>query len=139
MHSPDDYDLPDDVDDAAIARMRLVAELLDEAVRIPGIGVRVGIDPLLGVVPVGGDLVAGGLSMYIVAESARLGVSWQTLLRMMANVGVDAAGSSVPVVGGVFDALWKANRRNLALAFSELEAAATDRRVDDSPVAIPIE
>lgn len=114
-------------DDAAVRRMRTVAYLLDDSVPIPGTRFSVGIDPLLGVLPVSGDVVGAGLSLYIVAESARLGVSTPTLLRMLANVSLDFAAGSIPVVGTVFDAAWKANKRNLELALDELsvEAAGT--------------
>jgi hypothetical protein len=140
--SLDDYDLPETVDESAIERMRFVAGLMDDAVRIPGIGVRVGLDSILGIAPVSGDLVAGALSLYVVAEAARLGVSWTTLLRMLANVGVDTAVGSVPVVGDVFDVFWKANRRNVNLAVADL-AGSADEGVDadthDDAVPITIE
>jgi hypothetical protein len=132
-------DLPADVDEAAIARMRVAARLLDDAVTVPGVGVRVGLDSLLGVVPVAGDVVSAALSTYVVVESARLGVSWPTLLRMVANVGVDAAVGSVPLVGDVFDAFWKANRRNLSLALADLRAQARDRDAREGAVTVPVE
>ncbi|MFB6126319.1 MAG: DUF4112 domain-containing protein [Halolamina sp.] len=141
--------LPESVDEAAVERMRVVATLLDEAVTVPGTDVAVGLDPLLGVVPGVGDAVSGLLSLYIVAESARLGVPYSTLLRMLGNVGVDVVGGSVPYVGTVVDALWRANARNLRLALaslvertaadaaSERDGAGTDG--DDEPVAVDIE
>ncbi|MBV0903572.1 DUF4112 domain-containing protein [Halomicroarcula salina] len=106
--------------------MAAVATLLDESVEIPGTDYRVGIDPLLGVVPGAGDAVAAGVSLYIVLESARLGVSYGTLLAMLANVSVDAVGGSVPVLGALFDAVWKANKWNVELAVEDL-AGATER------------
>ena len=114
-------ELPDTVDEAAVRRMRFVARLLDDSVRVPGTRLRVGLDPILGVVPGAGDAIAAALSIYIVLESARLGVPFLTLLRMVANVSLDFAVGSVPLLGTVFDAVWKANRRNLRLALSHLE------------------
>lgn len=114
-------DVPDSVDDAALDRMRTVARLLDEAVTVPGTDFKVGLDPLLGSVPVVGDAVSAVVSLYIVGESARLGVSYGTLLKMLANVGIDAAGGAIPYVGVVFDAFWKANKWNLELLLEELE------------------
>ncbi|PSP41464.1 DUF4112 domain-containing protein [Halobacteriales archaeon QH_10_70_21] len=114
-------ELPDTVDEAAVRRMRFVARLLDDSVRVPGTRLRVGLDPILGVVPGAGDAIAAALSIYIVLESARLGVPFLTLLRMIANVSLDFAVGSVPLLGTLFDAVWKANRRNLRLALSHLE------------------
>jgi len=113
-------DLPDTVDRAAVKRMQLVAHALDESVRVPGTDFRIGLDPLLGLLPGTGDVVSGVLSLYIVVESARLGVSYATLFEMLAYVGVDVAAGSVPVVGDLFDAVWKANMRNVSLALDEL-------------------
>jgi hypothetical protein len=109
-------DLPQSIDRAAVGRMRFVARVLDDSVRIPGTDFRIGLDPLLGLLPVAGDAVSGVLSLYIVAESARLGVSF----RMLAHVAIDVAGGSVPVVGDLFDAAWKANTRNVDLALADL-------------------
>ncbi|WP_049935654.1 DUF4112 domain-containing protein [Haloplanus natans] len=116
-------DLPASVDRAAVRRMRFVARVLDDSVRIPGTTVRIGLDPLLGLLPVAGDAASGVLSLYIVAESARLGVSPTTLLGMLANVCVDVIGGSIPVVGDLFDAVWRANTRNFRLALAELADA----------------
>ena len=107
--------LPESVDRSAVRRMQLVANFLDDSIRIPGTSYRIGVDPIIGVVPAAGDVVSAALSMYIVAESARLGVSQTTLLRMIANVSIDVAGGTIPYVGGVFDAAWKANKRNMQL------------------------
>jgi hypothetical protein len=114
--------LPTSVDRAAVDRMKFVAYVLDEGIRVPGTGYRFGIDPLLGVLPGAGDVLSGGLSLYIVLEAARLGVSYTTLLRMVANVCVDVVGGTVPVVGDLFDVVWKANKRNFELVLSDLAA-----------------
>jgi hypothetical protein len=89
--------------------------LLDEAVRIPGTNFRLGLDALIGLVPGAGDVVTTALAAYIVAEAARLGVSKPVLFRMLVNLGLDFMLGAVPVAGDVFDAVWKANRKNLDL------------------------
>lgn len=99
-------------EEAALRRVRLLSDLLDEAVRIPGTGIRVGLDPILGIVPVGGDAVATVLSLYPLLEGYRLGVSRWTLARMALRVAVDSSVGSVPILGTVFDAWWKANAWN---------------------------
>ncbi|ELY86703.1 DUF4112 domain-containing protein [Natrinema altunense] len=113
-------DLPATVDGAAIKRMRVVAHALDEGFRVPGTDVRVGLDPIVGILPGAGDAAAAVASLYLAAESARLGVSQSTLLRMLANIGIDTVIGSVPVLGVAFDAVWKANKRNLKLALTDL-------------------
>ena len=130
---PEDIEsLPDSVDEAAVQRMQFVARLLDDSIRLPGTEFKIGLDPIVGVLPVAGDAVAAALSGYIILESARLGVSYLTLLRMLANVGVDFAVGSVPVVGDIFDVAWKANVRNLQLALADLG-------VDDEAVEVDLE
>lgn len=141
--------LPASVDRDAVERMRLVARALDDAVTIPGTDFRIGIDPVVGLLPVSGDVASGALSLYIVAESARLGVSPPTLARMLANVTLDVAGGSIPYAGTVFDATWKANKRNFELALRDLAAeervgaasgpVGSDDDDDDGPVEIDIE
>lgn len=107
---------------AALRRARRASRLLDESIRVPGTDFRLGVDPILSVVPGGGDAAAAALSLYVVAEAARAGVPTPVLMRMLGNVGVDAVGGSVPVAGTVFDALWKANRRNVKLFEAYVEA-----------------
>ena len=104
-----------------LERLRTLATALDESLRIPGTDFRVGIDPLLGVVPIAGDVAAGVLSLVIVAVAAWKGVSKLTLLRMLANVAIDVVGGAVPVVGDAFDVYWKANVRNVELAAADIE------------------
>jgi hypothetical protein len=107
----------------ALGRMAAVAWLLDDAIRVPGTGRRIGLDPVVGVLPVAGDLATAAISLYIVAEAALAGVSRRTLAAMLANVAIDAGAGSVPVVGDLFDAGWKANRRNVELAARDLAEA----------------
>jgi len=104
---------------AALGRVRTVAHLLDESVRVPGTNFRIGIDPIVGLLPIAGDLATGLCSLYIVAEAVRLGVPKRTVVRLLANIAVDVLFGSVPVVGDLFDAYWKANVKN-----AELVAAA---------------
>jgi hypothetical protein len=144
-------DLPDSIDTAAVERMRAVAYVLDESIRVPGTDFRIGLDPLVGAVPGVGDVVAGGLSLYVVLEAAYLGVSYTTLFRMLATVAVDTVGGAVPYVGGVFDAVWKANKRNVRLALVEIlggvdspdpvarDHSADGTGTDDGPVVIDVE
>lgn len=99
---------------AGLARARKVGTVLDDAVTIPGTSVRIGLDPILGILPGGGDAVAAVGSLYIVLEAARAGVSRANLKKMLALVAVDLVAGSVPLIGVLFDAVWKANKWNVA-------------------------
>lgn len=107
---------------AALKRVRSVSRLLDEAVRIPGTDVRIGIDPILSILPVAGDAAGAVLSLYPIVEAYRLGVPKRTLLLMLSLVAVDAVIGSVPILGSVFDALWKANQWNYRLIERQLDS-----------------
>ena len=95
--------------------MRRLAWMLDGAVLLPGTRFRFGLNSVIGLVPVGGDVVLAGLSLLIVWEARRLGVPGPVLARMVANVGIEAAGGALPLVGDAFDMVFKANLRNIAL------------------------
>jgi hypothetical protein len=95
--------------------VRRLAWLLDDIIRIPGTNLRFGLDPLLGLLPVGGDLAGGAMSTWIIVTASRLGAPPSVLVRMAANVLADTLLGSVPLLGDLFDASWKANRRNVQL------------------------
>ena len=108
---------------ATLERVRVFGWLLDDAIPIPGTDYRIGLDPVISVVPVAGDLVAALLSLYPVVEAYRLGVERKTLAKMLALVAVDAGVGSVPVLGSVFDAVWKANEWNVRTIERHVEGA----------------
>lgn len=116
--TPDGDDLPSHVSSAeraALERTRTVARLLDEAIPVPGTNRRIGLDPLIGLLPVSGDIVTGAVGLYIVAEAALVGVERAVLGRMIGNIALDVAIGSVPAIGDLFDAAWKANVKNVEL------------------------
>src|SRR5262245_56752924 len=100
-------------------QMRSVANhlawLLDNAFEIPGTRYRIGLDPLIGLIPVIGDLIALLVGSYIVVLANRLGVPRVVVWRMMLNLGIDFAIGLVSVVGDTLDILWKANAMNARL------------------------
>lgn len=120
LRSVDESELPADVNARALKRMDAVASVLDDGVKLPGVDIRLGVDPVIGLLPVAGDSVSAIAGLYIVAEAVRLDVKPPTLLRMLANIGVDFAIGSIPVVGDVFDLFFRANRRNVNLVLAEL-------------------
>lgn len=107
----------DDIDDRkrALARARKTAHLLDESVRVPGTPYRVGIDPILGIVPASGDFVAALASLYIVFKAVEVGVPARHVVPMLARILVEFFVGSVPVLGTLVDAGWKINVRNVAV------------------------
>jgi hypothetical protein len=116
-----------------LARRRLVAltRLMDEAVEVPVLGTRVGLDALLGLVPLVGDLVSAGIGLYAVAQARELGASRWLQARMIGNLLADAALGAVPLAGDLADVYFKAHRRNMKL----LQKAIGEPYIDvDDPV-----
>jgi hypothetical protein len=102
-------------------RLQRVAWLLDEAFRIPGTQQRFGVDALIGLIPGVGDTIGALLSTYIIVEAARRGASVWTVARMLGNVAVETVIGAIPLLGDLFDVVFKANMRNLALLGDTLE------------------
>jgi hypothetical protein len=103
-----------------IRRIRRLCYLLDSAFAIPGTNIRVGLDPIIGLIPGAGDVITAILALYIVVLAGRIGVRSSTMARMLANVAIDFLGGSIPIVGDIFDVAWKCNLRNLVLLEREL-------------------
>lgn len=106
---------------AAYARVEALARTMDSIVLIPGTNVRLGVDALLGLIPVVGDIVSQAIASYIIWEARRMGVSRWTMARMIGNSLVDMTIGAVPVVGDAFDVAFRANLKNLALLKADLE------------------
>jgi hypothetical protein len=122
------FDLSDAGLAAALARLDRLAGLLDSAFVLPGTRMRIGADALLNLVPGLGTAVAKGLSAYLVYEAHRLGAPAGLKLRMLGNIGVDAAIGLVPVLGWVGDAFFRANARNMDLLRAHLDREVAARR-----------
>jgi hypothetical protein len=108
--------------------MRDLARVLDEAVRIPGTNIRIGLDALLGLLPGGGDIAGGVFSGLIILQAARAGAPIAVLGRMLANVAIDVVVGAIPLLGDLFDIAWRANTRNVRLLESWRERPATTKR-----------
>ncbi|HEX2076652.1 MAG TPA: DUF4112 domain-containing protein, partial [Longimicrobium sp.] len=107
--------------DRALRRLDALGYLLDNSIRVPGTGFRFGADALIGLVPGLGDAAGSLMSAYIVVQAARLGAPPSSLVRMLLNVGIEALVGAIPFAGDLFDAVFKANLRNLELLHRELE------------------
>ncbi|MEZ0169767.1 DUF4112 domain-containing protein [Microvirga sp. TS319] len=115
----------------SLARITLLAKLLDSAIVIPGLNRRVGLDALLGLVPVVGDAVSAALASYIIWEARQLGLPRWKIARMVGNVAVDTALGAIPLAGDVFDVFFKANERNLRIINDHLGVTKRGPKVID--------
>jgi len=119
---PRPMDLPLGREPAAVRqRIEAMEHLLERSFVIPGINRPVGLDALAGLVPVLGDLVTAAMGAYIVWEASNLGMPKWKLWRMAGNVVFDSAVGAIPVVGDVFDVLFRSNTRNLKIVRRHLD------------------
>jgi len=107
-----------------LAGLRRIAELLDNAFVVPGTSYRVGLDPIIGLIPGFGDLVSPLFAIGMLLQARDLGIPRVVQMRMLINVAIDAVIGVVPVAGDLFDFAWKANEKNMAL----LELHAREER-----------
>ncbi|MGA7997876.1 MAG: DUF4112 domain-containing protein [Bradyrhizobium sp.] len=98
-----------------LARLDAVAKLLDIAFIVPGTKIRYGVDGIIGLIPVVGDLIATAFSLWLVREARALGAPWHITARMLGNVAVQGVVGAVPVAGDAFDVLFRANMRNVRM------------------------
>lgn len=104
-----------------IARLEAIAKLLDVAFILPGTNIRYGIDGLIGLIPVVGDIITTAISLWLVREARALGAPWYITARMLGNVAVDGVVGLVPFAGDAFDVMFRANTRNVRLLQRWLE------------------
>lgn len=117
----------------AIENARRVAVLLDSAITIPGFRWKIGLDPLLGLLPGSGDVVSGLLSLYVLGVALHLRLPRHVIIRMGLNTLLDVLLGMLPLVGDVADFFWKSNRRNIRL----LEAAYQQYGCPEATVPVP--
>jgi hypothetical protein len=112
------FDLSSDPQ-AALVRLKALEQLLDRQFSIAGI--QFGIDSIIGLVPVVGDLVTGAMGLYVISEARRIGVSRWTMTQMYTNWGIDVTVGAIPIIGDMFDLAFKSNTKNVKLLIAELE------------------
>lgn len=96
-------------------RIELIELILERSLTIPGTNIRVGMDAIVGLVPVIGDVITAAMGAYIVWEAHNLGLPKWKLARMAGNIALDTAIGAVPLAGDLFDMLFKSNSRNLRI------------------------
>ena len=98
-----------------LARLDALAKLLDVAFILPGTKIRYGIDGMIGLIPVVGDIITTAISLWLVREARALGAPWHVTARMLGNVALDGVVGMVPLAGDAFDVMFRANIRNVRL------------------------
>jgi Domain of unknown function (DUF4112) len=98
-----------------LKRLEAVAKILDVAFILPGTKIRYGVDGIIGLIPVVGDIIATGLSLWLVHEARALGAPWHITARMLGNVAFQGVVGTVPIAGDAIDVLFRANMRNARL------------------------
>ena len=102
-------------------RIEMMEKLLERSFHVPGTKMPVGLDSIIGLVPVAGDIIAAVMGLYCVWEARNLGMSKWHLVRMAGNVGFDTMVGAVPVAGDLFDFLFMSNTRNLRIIRKHLD------------------
>jgi hypothetical protein len=113
-----------------LALLRRWAVLLDSAFRVPGLGVRFGLDALIGLVPGLGDLVTPVFTVAVLLTALRVRVPPIVLLRMVINAALDMLIGLVPFAGDIVDVFWKADLRNVALLERHAQRSVAPTRGD---------
>lgn len=111
---------------ATLQRIRKLSRLMDSAIGIPGTKFRIGLDPIMGLVPGLGDLVGAAFSGYIIILAVQLGIPGNMIWKMILNAGIETVIGEIPLLGDLFDAYFKANLRNVAILEDYLTQADPD-------------
>ena len=116
--------------DEAHRRLRRIAKLMDSHFRVPVLGLRIGADAVLGLVPGIGDVMSGAIGAYLIYEAQRLGIPRSALMRMIANVAFDTAIGAIPIAGDIWDFFFRSNDRNMQILA---------RHLGGLPIDVPVE
>ncbi len=124
------FELPTGNDPVSVRkRIEAMEHLLERCFVIPGTRVPVGLDSVIGLVPVVGDLIAAALGSYLIWEARNLGLPKWKLARMAGNIAIDTAVGAVPVLGDAFDLAFRSNTRNLRIVKKHLDKHHPHTRV----------
>lgn len=113
-------------------RLRRIAKLMDSQVRVPVIGLRIGADAILGLVPGVGDIITGAIGAYLIYEAQRLGIPRSAVVRMVANIAVDTAIGAIPFAGDIWDFFFRANDRNMQILARHIGGLPIDLPYEDA-------
>ncbi|MGB3613678.1 MAG: DUF4112 domain-containing protein, partial [Elainellaceae cyanobacterium] len=113
-------------------RIRKLSRLMDTAIGIPGTKFRIGLDPIIGLLPGAGDLLTTGFSVYTLVLAARFRLPAALMRNMILNVALESVLGTVPIFGDIFDAFFKANMRNLAVLEQHLQETSPELQAEDA-------
>jgi hypothetical protein len=127
---PMTFTLPTGTDPASVrARVVAMERLLERSFTIPGVNMPVGLDALIGLVPVLGEIVTTAMGAYIIWEARNLGLSKWKLARMGANVLFDTAIGAIPLIGDAADLVFRSNTKNLKIILKHIDKHHPETRV----------
>lgn len=132
QYTPDESPV-EDLPRLGMRELEMLARWMDNVFHIPGSQVRFGFDAILGLIPGLGDTVTSLVSLFILHEASKRGISRVTQARMAMNIVIDYLVGAIPVVGDIFDVYWKANQKNLELLRRHTaENPTSQRRMETS-------
>ncbi|MFO0408824.1 MAG: DUF4112 domain-containing protein [Dolichospermum sp.] len=137
-NSPKHFSITADASTPRLKRLRQISKILDNIITIPGTQMGIGLDPIIGLIPVGGDALGLIFSFYIIIEAAQLGLSTATLGRMVMNVILDSLVGAIPMLGDLFDFAWKANNYNIILLEEALKDPHKNKKANKSFILLLI-
>ncbi len=127
---PMTFTLPMGTDAASVrARVTAIEKLLERSIVIPGLNMPVGLDAIVGLVPVLGEIVTASMGAYIVWEARNLGLSKWKLARMGFNVLFDTALGAIPLVGDAADLMFRSNTKNLRMILKHIDKHHPEARL----------
>lgn len=131
IHEIDGKQIP-----AQLKQIAKWSKLMDSQFRIPGTNFRFGIDPIIGLFPVLGDLIDFVISAYLLLAMRKNGASGRVVAKMCLNITIDGIVGAIPILGNIFDVFYKANRRNLILAVEHFDEGK--HQGSAWPIVLPI-
>ena len=105
----------EEINEEKLIRLKLLSKRLDNNFTIPGTKAKIGLDPIIGAIPIIGDLIGALLSTYIMYSGIKMGVPRSVIAQMATNIALDFTIGSIPIIGDIFDIIWKSNKRNVKL------------------------
>jgi hypothetical protein len=109
-----------------VARLKRLEQTLDRKFSV--FGIQFGVDGLLGLIPVLGDVISAALGLYLVFEARRLGARRWTMAKMLLTWAIDLGLGAIPLIGDIFDIAFKSNSKNVRLLIADLERRADELR-----------